>query len=93
MPDGSKIVYKDGDEETYYSVTISETNGSIRPSPPELLFTLDPEKYSNATPDYDIAADGKRFLFTRTMGVADSTPQPTLVVNWFTELKELVAAP
>jgi Tol biopolymer transport system component len=93
MPDGSKIVYKDGDEETYYSVTISETNGSIRPSPPELLFTLDPEKYSNATPDYDIAADGKRFLFTRTVGVADSTTQPTLVTNWFSELKELVAAP
>ncbi len=71
-------------------MAISQTDGSIRPSPPERLFILDPETYSNG---YDIAADGKRFLFRRTMGVADSTPQPTLVTNWFTEFKELVAAP
>jgi Tol biopolymer transport system component len=89
MPDGSKIVYTDRDEETYYSVAIFQTDGSIRPSSPELLFTLDPEKYSNR---YDIAGDGKRFLLGRR-AVLDSTPQPMLVVNWFTELKELVAAP
>ena len=96
MPDGSAIVYRvvdsEGDQETaeYYSVAISHTDGLIRPSPPELLFTMDPELYLN---DFDIAADGGRFLFLRTTIAADSTTQPTLVTNWFTELKGLVATP
>jgi hypothetical protein len=44
---------------------------------------------------YDVSADGKRFLMVKDTGVADKRPQSAriiLVQNWFEELKRLVPA-
>ena len=42
--------------------------------------------------DYDVSADGQRFLMIKAAGGAEDADQPQLIVvqNWFEELRRLV---
>ena len=51
----------------------------------------------NAGRNYDVSADGQRFLMIRNAASDDEAspqkPQINVVLNWFTELRERVPAP
>ena len=69
-----------------------DTNGDVRVGAAESLFadTYDMDIFSRGIPNYDVSADGQRFLMVST-DVPDSGPRTiTLVDNWFEELKRLV---
>jgi len=54
---------------------------------PQVLFSIDSHA-TNVSPEYDVTADGQRFIITRTPDV--SRPREIRVVlNWFTELERL----
>ena len=84
-PAGLEIIYVDYTERKYYSVSVAVEDGMLRAQLPELILQLDEGGYSL---EFDLSTDGKRFLFRRTgQAVADSSLEPTLVVNWFKELR------
>jgi len=85
-PDGKEILYRtDGG---LSAVSVSVQDDTIRAQTPHQLFELKGARYSNM---YDIAPDGNRFLFYRTAGeTKEQSQQPTVVVNWFEELKAMV---
>jgi hypothetical protein len=86
--DGREIFYRSGEKMVAVEV---ETDPSLRLSKPEVLFE---GRYEGATgwfgyADYDVTADGQRFLMIRS----DEEPAPTriqVVLNWAEELKAKV---
>ncbi len=86
-----ELFYRSGDR--MMSVEINTAQGFV-PGKPRGLFTGRYRKSSNwwARPNYDVSADGQRFLMLQNEG-EDSTP-PTeiaVVLNWAAELRRLVA--
>ncbi len=55
---------------------------------PKSLFVTQIKSLSTST-EYDVSADGQRFLINTRVEEKDPTPI-TLVLNWFEELKRLV---
>ncbi|MCH7884508.1 MAG: protein kinase [Planctomycetes bacterium] len=87
-PDGTELFYtNDGSE--FYSVAIEVKDDVLIPGIPKLLFKLSDNEYSD---HFDVAPDGQRFLFSRLPGnEGDERIHPTVVVNWFKELREKMA--
>ena len=87
-PDGNELFYTNGSGE-YYSVAIAVKDDVLIPGTPKLMFTLPIGEYSETL---EVAPDGQRFLFSKTPGnEGDGQNHPTVVVNWFAELKEKMA--
>jgi serine/threonine protein kinase len=83
-PKGDKLFYSEGQRLMVVSTT---TEPDFSAEKPELLFELN---YINLPGhSYDIAPDGRRFLFVKAK-VQPATTQLMLVVNWFEELKRVV---
>ena len=88
LPDGAELFYADG-AGNFYSVAIDAKDGALTPSSPKLMFRLPDALYSDW---YNVAPDGQRFLFRRSQGgETDKRRHPTVVVNWFAELREKMA--
>jgi Tol biopolymer transport system component len=82
---GRELFYRAGDRMMVVDVTTTSTFAARQP---HLLFsgrfdTLD----WNA--NYDVSADGERFLMIQPLAAAGQTPM-NIVVNWFADLKHLV---
>ncbi len=60
---------------------------------PKAIFAK-PYRLSPVTiPNYDVSADGQRFLMVKPSQSAEASPtQIDVVLNWFEELKRLVPA-
>ena len=87
-PDGTEILYRDEGKIMAVSVLVQEN--TLRAQNPRLLFEVNAGAYSGP---HDVAADGNRFLFYRPAGEAkEQSQQPTVVVNWFDELKSKMRA-
>ncbi|MDO8631282.1 MAG: hypothetical protein Q7R41_12390, partial [Phycisphaerales bacterium] len=85
-PDGTEIFYRN--DAKIMAVSVSVQDDTLHASNPRLLFELKGNAYSGPL---DVAPDGNRFLFYRTAGEAkEQSQQPTVVVNWFEELKAKV---
>ncbi len=86
-PDGSEIFYRDTSRGLMF-VPVSAEESTLKAGTPRLLIEAERGKYMFW---YDVAPDGKRFVFGRQSG-EDATQfrQPTVVVNWFEELKAKV---
>jgi len=85
-PDGKEIFYRD--EGKIMAVPVSVQDDTFRAQNPHQLFELKGSGYSFT---FDVAPDGNRFLFYRPAGeVKEQSQQPTVVVNWFEELKAKV---
>ncbi len=71
-----------------------ETEPTFRPLTPEALFDLAPFDDPRGR-GWDMAPDGARFIFQRTLGaqVAGETAGLVFVQNWFEELNERVPVP
>ena len=82
-PDGKEIFYRD--EGKIMTVAVSVQDDTLRAQNPRLLFEFNANAYFGP---YDVALDGNRFLFHRPASEAkEQSQQPTVVVNWFEELK------
>jgi Tol biopolymer transport system component len=87
-PDGTELFYTNSSGE-FYSVSIDVKDGVLSPGGPKLMFELRDSSYAER---FDVAPDGQRFLISRTQDSKTSGRQhPTLVVNWFAELKQKMA--
>ena len=94
--DGAELFYRNEDQ--MMIVTVSTYNG-FRAGIPEILFegSLVLEASVSGTTNYDVTADGQRFLMLEpSFGGTDSdadTRRINIVLNWFEELKERVPVP
>jgi len=82
-PDGTEIFYRNDDKIMAVSVAVQED--TLRAQNPRPLFEVKRNAYIGP---FGVAPDGNRFLFFRTAGeIKEQSQQPTVVVNWFEELK------
>ena len=82
-PDGKEIFYSEDGKIMAVAVALQED--TIRAQNPRLLFAVKGSIYNGPL---GVSADGNRFLFIRPAGeLAPQSQQPTVVVNWFEELK------
>jgi serine/threonine-protein kinase len=91
-PDGTELFYVNGDNECF-SVAIEVKDSVVIPSTPKLMFTLPDNEYLDFYDFYTVAPDGQRFLLARTLdNGGEGSERPIVVVNWFKELREKMAA-
>ena len=84
-PDGREIVY--GYENQCMVVSVSTEGDVFRAQKPEPMFEL----RGNFGRSFDVGPDGQRLLTVRGgTGEDERSRQPTVVVNWFEELKAKV---
>jgi eukaryotic-like serine/threonine-protein kinase len=87
-PDGQVLFYYDGESLVRVPVT---TSAAFIPGRPAPLFAVKPFG-GRLGPDYEVAADGQRFLFLLPGPAAPETPTGLVVVqNWIEELRQRVA--
>ncbi len=88
--DGRELFYRSDGRMMVVEVT---TAPAIRFSKPQRLFVMDSTAVSPYdVADYDVSADGKRFVALRTEPRDPLEFQPRVVLNWFEELKAKVPA-
>jgi serine/threonine-protein kinase len=88
---GDEIFYRNGPK--LFAVPI-ETEPAFKPGRPKLLFEK-PFVETNTRKDYDVAPDGKRFVFlelTEQEAARKPVNQLTVVQNWFEEFERLAPA-
>ncbi len=95
--DGTELFYTD-DGSQFYSVAIEVKDDVVIPSAPMLMFELPKGVYAKrvnavSAEIFNVAPDGQRFLFGKSQESARvGRNYPTVVVNWFKELREKMAA-
>ncbi|MFB3103931.1 MAG: hypothetical protein ACE1ZA_03300, partial [Pseudomonadales bacterium] len=57
---------------------------------PEVVFQGSYTSYGLGGPNYDVSADGNRFLMLETADRGNTDTQLKLILNWTEELKRLV---
>jgi hypothetical protein len=67
------------------------TQPEFRPGKPRVLFDGPPDALTPYGRNYDVTADGERFLMSMP-SENGTAPQLHVVVNWFEEIKRLVPA-
>jgi Tol biopolymer transport system component len=86
---GRELFYRSGNKMMTVETT---TEPSFTVGKPRMLFEA--EYLAAAFPqlgsDYDVSADGKRFLMVKEIERAQSTAEVTVVLNWLDELKRRV---
>ncbi len=65
---------------------------SFTPGTPAVVFEGNDYPSVGAGRDYDVSADGQRFLMLKAAGGAEDADQAQIIVvqNWFEELRRLV---
>jgi len=85
-PNGRELFYRNGNKMMAVNVTTQPTFSAGKPT---MLF----EGYLLSTqrlPNYDVSADGQRFLMLKANEQAQGRAQINAVLNWFEELKHRV---
>jgi Tol biopolymer transport system component len=89
--DGAELYFL-GSDSKMMAVPIKVTGGpkpSLEPQSPQVLFVAPPLlQYSASAYDYDVTADGKRFLLNVNVANAASTHTLNVIVDWVTTLKK-----
>ena len=81
---GRELFYRDGDR--MMAVEISTQSG-FSAGAPKVLFQGNYQALAASTPNYDVSADGQRFLMLQA---TEQQAQINVVLNWFEELKQKV---
>ncbi len=89
-PKSNELFYLAPDGKSVMAVSYSAVGGAFRPEKPRLLFQADFADRSPFRP-YDVAPDGQRFLILKRLEGKPTVQQPTLVLNWFEELRRQLA--
>ena len=83
------MFYRDGDRMMAVEVKAGSPAGVSKPHQIfEKSYRLSPGFWGN----YDVSADDQRFLMVKSVDEARAPTQINVVLNWFDELKRLVAA-
>ena len=84
---GGELFYVE--ESTLMAVSVSTEQGFILGQPERLFESEDLRRNDYASPQYDVSADGQRFL-TTTPAEDENAPKPSIrvVQNWFAEFKD-----
>jgi Tol biopolymer transport system component/predicted Ser/Thr protein kinase len=88
-PKGRELFYRQGEKMLAVEVT-AQPSFSI--SKPRMLFKGPYLPTPQTFPDYDVSADGQRFLMLKPAGQAQASTRINVVLNWTEELKRLVSA-
>lgn len=89
-PNGRELFYRSGNKMMAVDVA---TEPSLSAGKPSVLFEgpYQPSPFPNA--NYDVTADGQRFLMVKPVKSKDAAPTQIIVVlDWFEELKQKVPA-
>ena len=91
-PNGRELFYRSGDG--MMSVEVNTASG-FAPGKPRVLFTGPYRKGSAwwARPNYDVTADGQRFLMLKNADDPAPATEIAVVLNWAAELRRRVAPP
>jgi len=85
---GRELFYRDGNK--MMAVDIA-TQPSFAAGKPRMLFEGQYETTPNSLTNYDVSADGQRFLMLKPTEQTEAPPtQINVVLNWFEELKQKV---
>jgi Tol biopolymer transport system component len=86
---GRELFYRNGNKMMAVEIT---TKPSFSPGTPKMLFEGQYQTLPTiSTPNYDVSADGQRFLMLKpTEQEQAATTQINVVLNWFEELKQRV---
>ena len=68
-----------------------ETQPSLKPGIPEMLFEETYHTIYSQFPHYDIHPDGNQFVMIKSIGDESARNQINIVLNWFEVLKEKMA--
>jgi serine/threonine-protein kinase len=87
---GHELFYSKGD--SLIAVPYSVEKGSFQPGKPQILFPNRLEMRA-PFPSYDVTPDGQHFvIFQFPGGKMTAASQPTVVLNWLDQARQLVAA-
>jgi hypothetical protein len=81
---GRELFYRNSSK--LMAVEIS-TQPSFSARKPKVLFEGQYRSLPTSTPNYDVSADGQRFLMLKSI---EQSGQINVVLNWFEELKQKV---
>jgi serine/threonine protein kinase/Tol biopolymer transport system component len=85
--DGRELFYVE--ESTLMAVSVSTEQGFILGKPERLFESEDLQRRAYAAPDYDVSADGQRFLTTAPADDENAAPPAIRVVqNWYEEFRD-----
>jgi Tol biopolymer transport system component len=87
-PTGRELFYRNGDAMMSVSMSPGPT---LTAGKPQRLFERPYEQTLALWANYDVSADGQRFLMVKTIEQPESPAQINVVLNWFDELKRLAA--
>jgi hypothetical protein len=87
--DGNELFYLDGDG-TLMAVAVSVAGVQLAFGTPTPLFKsrLAAGSWMGTPANYDISADGSRFLLNDPLGDASNMPDPVVLLNWPALLKK-----
>ena len=86
-PDGRELFYRSGDKMMVVDVA---TQASFSAGKPKFLFAGQYLPTPATFPNYDVAADGQRFLMVKALGESEAPAQINVVLNWSEELRQKV---
>jgi Tol biopolymer transport system component len=85
---GRELFYRSGDRMMAVDIT---TQPAFSAGTPKVLFQGQYERNPTMNPNYDVSADGQRFLMLKPTSAQEAAPtQINVVLNWFEELKQRV---
>jgi Tol biopolymer transport system component len=87
-PKGGEMFYRQDNKMMAVEVT---TQPKFSAGEPRMLFEGQYVPTPGTFPDYDVSADGQRFLMLKPAGQAQASTQINVVLNWTEELKRLVS--
>jgi Tol biopolymer transport system component len=87
-PSGRELFYRNGNKMMAVEIV---TQPSFAAGKPRVLFEGLYETTPNSLTNYDVSADGQRFLMLKPVATIEPPPtQINVVLNWFEELKQKV---
>jgi serine/threonine-protein kinase len=91
---GRELFFRNGNELLAVNVTLGS---NVTASKPVVLFSRAmPESTSGRmyklSSDYDVSSDGQRFIIPKSNPESADNPRARLILNWFSELKQRLAA-
>jgi len=81
---GRELFYRSGNKMMAVEIT---TQPSFSAGTPKILFDGQYQSVNQSSPNYDVSADGQRFLMLKPI---EQAAQINVVLNWFEELKQKV---
>lgn len=88
--DGLEVIYRHAKYVISVSIGTSDDGNIGELGQPEVVFQGSYTSYGLGGPNYDVSADGNRFLMLETADRGNTDTQLKLILNWTEELKRLV---